>query len=151
MNRTLRMQKINSCINLYLMNSYSISIVTPIFNEEEIVESTLIKNIEILNSRNINYEVIVVDDASTDDSLIILNELSKTYSFKLISHKVNMGFGGAVKSGIEAAQKDYILCLPADNPLDKDIYSAFESNLGKADLLISYRRKRLGYTWWMHL
>ena len=39
------------------MNSYSISIVTPIFNEEEIIESTLIKNIEILNSKKIDYEI----------------------------------------------------------------------------------------------
>src|SRR5690554_3604942 len=133
------------------MSLHSISIVTPIFNEEEIVESTLIKNIEILDSNNIDYEIIVVDDASSDNSLSILQNLLKSYTFKLITHQVNMGFGGAIKSGIAAAQKDYILCLPADNPLDKDIFSAFESNLGKADLLISYRIKRLGYTWWMHL
>lgn len=130
------------------MSLHSISIVTPIFNEEEIVESTLIKNIEILDSNNIDYEIIVVDDASSDNSLSILQNLLKSYTFKLITHQVNMGFGGAIKSGIAAAQKDYILCLLA---LDLDIFSAFESNLGKADLLISYRIKRLGYTWWMHL
>ncbi|HUH75719.1 MAG TPA: glycosyltransferase family 2 protein [Chitinophagales bacterium] len=133
------------------MNSYSISIVTPIFNEEEIIESTIIKNIEILDSKNINYEIIVVDDASIDNSLVILKRLSKSYPIKIIAHHINLGFGGAIKSGIEAAKKDYILCLPADSPLDNDIYSAFEDNLGKADLLVSYRIKRLGYTWWMSL
>lgn len=133
------------------MPPYSISIVTPIFNEEDIIESTLIKNIEILDSKNIDYEIIVVDDASRDNSLLILQKLSKIYPIRLIKHPVNLGFGGAIKSGIEAARKDYILCLPADSPLDKDIYAAFESNLGKADLLVSYRIKRLGYTWWMSL
>jgi glycosyltransferase involved in cell wall biosynthesis len=133
------------------MNSYSISIVTPIFNEEEIIESTLIKNIEILNSKKIDYEIIVIDDASIDNSLIIIQKLSKIYPIRLIAHQINLGFGGAIKSGIEAAKKDYILCLPADSPLDNDIYFAFENNLGKADLLVSYRIKRLGYTWWMIL
>lgn len=128
------------------MKAYSVSIITPVFNEEEIIESTIIKNIEILKKSNINFEIITIDDASVDQSLSILQQLSQTFPIKIIQHDENKGFGAAIKSGIQLAKNDYLVCLPVDNPLDDELFYSFQSNFGKADVLISYRRKRIGYT-----
>lgn len=130
---------------------YSVSIITPVFNEEDIIANTLIKNIELLRSKNIDYEIIVVEDGSTDNSLRILRNLAKKYPFKIVCHNENKGLGAAIKSGVKHAKNDYLLCIPTDNPLNNELFSSFEENFGKADLLISYRRKRIGYTRLMNI
>lgn len=133
------------------MSDYSISIVIPVYNEEEIIESSVLKNLYLLNSSNVDYEIIIVNDGSFDRSGEIIQKLSESYNVKVIEHTHNMGFGAAIRTGIHYSEKDYILCVPADSPLEKENFFAFKSNFGVADILVSYRRKRLGYTWWMHL
>lgn len=133
------------------MPNYSISLIIPVYNEEGILESSFMKNIEVLNSRNIDFEIIIVNDGSIDNCGIIIEKLSKLSNVKIAEHPFNMGFGAAIRTGIQSSVKEYIVCVPADSPLNEENFVSFEQNLGKADLLISYRRKRLGYSWWMNL
>lgn len=133
------------------MSIYSISVIIPIYNEEEILESSLLKNLHVLNSRKIDYEIIIVNDGSSDNCRNILIDLKKSTKIKVFEHENNLGLGAAIRTGIKYSEKDYILCVPADSPLELDSFQSFESCLGAADVLVSYRLSRLGYTWWMSL
>ena len=89
-----------------------ISIIVPVYNEEK----TIIPILEKVNSQNVNgleFEIIVVDDGSTDKSFKLLEEHSKLYT-KLIHSKKNSGKGSAVKIGLKNATGDFIMFQDAD-------------------------------------
>lgn len=82
-----------------------VSVIIPAYNEENTIENVLKAVVE----SNAGDEVIVVSDGSTD----MTAEIAKKYA-KVIELKKNVGKGGAVKKGVEAAQGDVILMLDAD-------------------------------------
>lgn len=96
-----------------------LSIIIPAFNEEKTIVE-VIKKVKTLNLKNIDTEIIVVDDGSTDNSKFRIQN-SKLTGIKILSHKVNQGKGAAVRTGIENSTGDYILIQDADleyNPND---------------------------------
>lgn len=123
-----------------------ISIIIPAFNEEKTIEEILLA---IDNHKNDSYtfEVIVVDDGSTDNTLKILSSISHLYS-KLILQKSNQGKGAAVKKGMLNASGDYILFQDADLEYDPADYSKLLSMVSKfdADLVIGSRLIAPEYT-----
>ena len=93
-----------------------ISIIVPTFNEEKNVINTFesIKN-SMVNIPN-QFEIIFVDDCSTDKSNSIVAELKKKYIFvKLVTNKSNLGYGGAFLEGVKNADGKYIQLIPGDN------------------------------------
>lgn len=93
------------------MKSIKFSIIIPVYNGEKHIEKCL-NSIE--NQTYSNYEVIVINDGSTDDTLSIL----KNYDVEIID-KENEGQGIARNRGINKAKGDYILFVDADDFLDK--------------------------------
>jgi len=125
----------------------SFSIVVPVYNEEAIVINSIEQNISVLDSVNKIYEIIIVNDASRDSSkLLIENNFSNRSCIKIIHHEINSGFGGAVRTGISNASFQYILCVPVDSPLTEETFAKFIEASSKADIIVSYRIARLGYT-----
>lgn len=97
----------------------SISIFFPCYNDSESIQK-LVKN-TFLTIKNISddYEVIVIDDGSTDSSREVLKRLSKKYKFlKLVFHESNKGYGGALQSGFKSASKDLIFYTDGDGQYD---------------------------------
>jgi len=94
-----------------------LSIVIPVHNEAENI-SVLIK--EIVDSMiNIKYEIIVVDDDSSDNTLDVLSEMKiKIDNLRIIKHSANYGQSFAIKSGIEHAKSDWIATLDGDGQND---------------------------------
>jgi glycosyltransferase involved in cell wall biosynthesis len=134
------------------MSFFSVSVVTPVFNEEAIIRESVITNRTLLKQFGCDYEIIVVNDGSTDRSPEILDEsFAREQDVRIIHKKKNEGFGSAVSTGIAAAGKEYIFCIPADSPLTAEVLSAFADAAGKADIIVSYRLERLGYNWRMRL
>src|SRR5680860_1115014 len=92
-----------------------ISVVVPAFNEEESLEAfykVLIPNLTKLGK---NYEVIFVDDGSTDRTLEILENIErKTKNVKVFSFRRNQGKAEALTFGFQKATGDYIVTLDAD-------------------------------------
>lgn len=88
-----------------------ISIIIPAFNEEKYLKK-IISKIKKINFKkiNFNYDIIVVDDGSTDNSKKILK---KTKGIKLLIQQ-NLGKGRAVQNGIKLSKADYILIQDAD-------------------------------------
>ena len=85
-----------------------ISVVIPAHNEEKAIGAVLDELIEVLKGRA--YEIIVVDDGSTDNTSKIVQEKK----VNLIQHPQNMGYGAAIKTGIKNATNELILIIDAD-------------------------------------
>lgn len=100
-----------------------LSIVIPLFNESKrIYNLTAVLN--YLKTKKFSFEIIVVNDGSTDDSKDRINKLNNKSFFKILSYETNKGKGYAIKKGVLAAKGDFILFTDIDlstpiNELDK--------------------------------
>lgn len=93
----------------------SLSVVVPAYNEEDRLKVTLPHLCKNVRRRFLDYEILVVDDGSSDDTSTIVKE-ARNYdeNVRLIRYRNNMGKGHAVRTGVIAARKDYILYCDAD-------------------------------------
>jgi dolichyl-phosphate beta-glucosyltransferase len=89
-----------------------ISIVIPAYNEEKRIKKSLIRIIAYLKSKSSKYEIIVVDDGSTDNTSKIVRGLNK--NIRILQNKRNKGKGYSVKKGVLAARYRIILFTDAD-------------------------------------
>lgn len=89
-----------------------ISIITPIYNAEKTIKKTLDS---ILNQNYKNYEVLMIDDASTDTSMEIISTYTKDERFKLIHLKNNAGVANARNTGIDFSCGEYLCFLDSDD------------------------------------
>lgn len=95
---------------------FELSIIIPAYNEENRIKNTLLAIKDYLENNNLNAEIIVVNDGSTDQTLKIIEDYKeKIPNMKQISYDKNQGKGFAVKSGVEASRGKYILFTDADN------------------------------------
>jgi len=96
-----------------------LSIIIPAFNEERTIHLILQRIDEITLINDIEKEVIIVNDCSTDKtSEVVRNVISKYTYMKFAEHTVNKGKGAAIHTGIEAATGDYIIVQDADLEYD---------------------------------
>jgi len=93
-----------------------LSIIIPCFNEKKTI-ADILRQIDETDLGLAEKEIIVVDDGSTNISRQVLENLKKKYKFILLSHKMNLGKGAALKTGCQAALKlgtDVIVAIDAD-------------------------------------
>jgi glycosyltransferase involved in cell wall biosynthesis len=124
----------------------TLSIIVPVYNEESTVLQVL-KNIQKNKIKDINFEIIVINDGSTDLTFSIL-ENNKILFNQLIDIKVNSGKGYAIKRGLSFATGDFVIFQDADleyNPSDYQQFMDVFLNL-KADLIIGSRFNYNKYT-----
>lgn len=97
----------------------SISVFFPCYNDQFSIEKLVRDIFKVLGEIAEDYEVIVVDDGSVDNSRSILETLSKKHSkLKLVFHEKNKGYGGALQSGFKTASKDLIFYTDGDGQYD---------------------------------
>lgn len=113
-----------------------ISVIIPVFNEE----NTIREVIEKVQGVDIEKEIIIVDDASTDKTREILRNI-KEDNIKIIFHDKNLGKGGALKTGFSHAKGDIIIPQDADLELDPmEYHNLIEPILkGYADVVYGSR------------
>ena len=128
-----------------------ISILIPCYNEEKTIEKIINK---ILDLKDLNLEIIIVDDNSTDLSRSIINTKLKDKIHKLILNDNNYGKGYSIRKGIEAATGEVLIIQDADLEYDpKDYQKLLEPFiLGVADVVYGSRfigsdKKRVLYFW----
>jgi glycosyltransferase involved in cell wall biosynthesis len=94
----------------------------------------------------VDYEIIVVDDGSTDSTGSIADELAKEIDQIKVIHQSNGGYGVALAAGINLATKELVAYVPADGQfLVDDMRHCFEL-IGDNDLILGYRGGRSDYT-----
>lgn len=105
--------------------SYKISVIVPVYNKEDYLRAC-VDSILAQNYRNM--EVILVDDASTDDSGSICDSYGKKERVKVI-HQENGGPTAACVAGMQAASGDYYLFVDSDDYVEPDMVSGMASHL----------------------
>ena len=125
------------------MKSDVLTVIMPCYNEAEVLPSVLPEIITF--SRENGWRLIVVDDGSTDDSYRILQGFAAEGGITLLHHKLNRGYGAAIKSGIRAAETKYVATIDADGQHDPaDLKHLLEVALEKdADMVVGGRRENV--------
>ena len=122
-----------------------LSIVIPAFNEEENLIMRLPSILDFCASNN--YKVLVVNDGSTDNTKKCLESSKQNKNLKIINHKVNKGYGAALKSGLANVETTYAITIDADGQHKLDDINKLYNTIIKnnADLVIGKRPKSRGY------
>jgi glycosyltransferase involved in cell wall biosynthesis len=128
-----------------MMTRPTLSLVIPMFNEEENIEHAIRWAREALDEHCSDWEIIVVDDASRDRCPEMVAAASqRDPRIRLLRHEVNRKLGGSLKTGFAAAQKQLVLYMDADLPFDPAaIGPAIRAlELTGADMIAGYRLDR---------
>lgn len=121
-----------------------LSIFFPFWNEEKNIEQVIKKAIPIAKKVAGKWEIIIVDDGSSDKTLAIARSLQKENpNLVIVSHNKNRGYGAALKSGFEKASYEFIVFNDGDGQFDFSQVTKFIEKIDKADIVIGFRKKRL--------
>ena len=112
------------------------SIVVPAFNEEKAIEDIINKLKDSLMSSQIEHEIIVVDDASVDNTANIIETVKDVI---LLRHPDNMGYGAAIKTGVRHAKYDYIAIIDADGTYPPEELINLIRQLDDKDMIVGAR------------
>lgn len=96
------------------MENKKASIIIPVLNEEENLEILYTTIKDVMDKTGYEYEIIFIDDGSTDSSGEILNSFSNNPKVKIITFRKNYGQTAAIAAGFEKSSGDYIVSLDAD-------------------------------------
>jgi glycosyltransferase involved in cell wall biosynthesis len=123
----------------------SISLFFPAWNEEDYVERGVQLAREVLKDLSDDFEIIIVDDASTDRTPEIADGLARRFpEVRVVHHPVNLKLGGAMKSGFSASTKDFVVYTDMDLPWDlRELGKALHlMQYLEADMLCAFRHDR---------
>ena len=138
------------------MAAYILSILIPLYNEEEFVGTLLERVLAAPLPEGVGREIIVVDDRSTDDSARIVEEIAAAHpgAIRLIRQPQNRGKGAAIRTAVEHATGDFAIVQDADLEYDPREYGRILAPLleGKADAVYGSRfviagERRVLYFW----
>ena len=98
----------------------SLSVFFPAYNDAPSLPKLLAKTFDVLELHVADYEVIVVNDGSYDNTAAVLEQLRAQYGARLrvVTHPRNRGYGGALRSGFEAARKEFVFYTDGDSQYD---------------------------------
>jgi len=103
--------------------NFSLSLIVPCYNEARSIEACIDRILNFSRGRNFSVEIIVVDDASTDSSWQILQNIAaKHCEIKIFRHEKNQGKGAALRSGFIHAAGDFVGIQDADTEYDPNDY-----------------------------
>ena len=127
-----------------------ISVVLPIFNEANTINDVLANVIKKLKAEGVDFEVIAVDDGSTDGTPEQLKALRKKYPkhVRVVRHLINRGNGAALRSGTRIAKGSIIVYMDADGQHMPDDISKLLDLIPPYDLVIGSRTKEYQGSWY---
>ena len=125
--------------NHFLMTMCVISFIIPVYNGHSTIERC-IDSITRIGLPENQFEIIVVDDCSTDNTLKVLNELAYTHpNMLVIAQQVNKKAGGARNTGLSKAQGEYIMFVDADDEVGVGLKNALSNVVGTGIDILSCR------------
>ena len=120
------------------------SIIIPIFNEEKNLSILINEILNVFDDQS-NYEIVIINDCSTDNSLKVLNKFNKLEKLKLINNESNIGQSYSIIKGVEKSTHNTIVTLDGDlqnNPRDIPILLKTFYDNKNVDLVSGIRAKR---------
>jgi glycosyltransferase involved in cell wall biosynthesis len=122
-----------------IQSSPQLTVVMPVYNEQEALPGLLGSLIQRCAEKN--WQLVLVDDGSTDGSALILDQAAAQSFVRVVHHKVNRGYGGALKTGILTVETPYLVTFDSDGQHSiTDIEQLWKAACEtKADLVIGNR------------
>ncbi|HFE67275.1 MAG TPA: glycosyltransferase family 2 protein [Chloroflexi bacterium] len=121
----------------------SLTIAMPAYNEAENIQAMIEETVQAVSPLVEDFEIIVVDDGSQDDTAVIVQSLIPQYpQLRLALHGENKGYGTAVFSGLTHASKEFIFFTDADRQFDLGEIEKLLAEIDRADLVVGYRAPR---------
>jgi len=125
------------------MSKFSISAILPAHNEAENIKTTVENCVSYLKQNTSDYEVIVVNDGSSDNTKQIVEELSSANpKVVLVNHEINKGYGAALRSGFDEAKKEFIFFMDSDGQFDIQDLDRLLPLASMENVVIGYREDR---------
>ena len=99
---------------------YGISVFFPAYNDAPALPRLIDRTFEVLYDNARDFEVIVVNDGSADNTGEVLRQLAETHGerLRIVTHEVNRGYGAALRSGFEASTKEFVFYTDGDGQYD---------------------------------
>ena len=130
----------------------SLSIIMPAFNEAAAIESAVRRSIAALEPWTADFEIVVVNDGSTDGSGEIAESIAvEDPRVRVLHNQRNLNYGASLMRGIEAARCDWVLHNGADLPLAPEDIQGFSEVFDEADVIVVRRRDRRAHSLWRRL
>ncbi len=121
-----------------------LSIFFPFWNEEKNIEKVIKKAIPVAKKVASKWEIIIIDDGSSDKTYEIAKKLTKENSnLVVVTHDKNRGYGAALKSGFEKAKYKYVIFTDGDGQFDFSQTPKLIEKIGDSDIVIGFRKKRV--------
>lgn len=121
----------------------SLTIAMPAFNEAENLPAMIEEVVAVVRNITSDYEIIVVDDGSQDDTGRVVQRLAERMpQLRLVQHAENQGYGTAVWHGLTSATKELIFFTDADRQFEMREISKLLARIEQADLVVGYRQPR---------
>ncbi len=120
-----------------------VSAFLPCHNEEGNVERVVTATVRALDALGVPFEVIVVDDGSTDRTAEVALRLSEQDArVRLVQHPRNLGYGAAVRTGLASARYPWVFFTDGDGQFDPADIVRLVPHADSADLVVGYRARR---------
>lgn len=128
----------------------NLTIVIPAYNEKDSLKDFLPEVLKFCRDKG--FELIVVNDGSKDETQLVLESYTQEKYLKIIRHKLNKGYGGALKSGIVNAQTRYVITIDADGQHHlEDVERLYNLILIKdADMIVG-KRENIKSDWYRNM
>jgi glycosyltransferase involved in cell wall biosynthesis len=127
-----------------LQNPPSIGVFFPAYNDEGSIEKMVVDALAVLPTLTGDYEVIVVNDGSSDATASVLEQLTRTSPFvKIIHHESNQGYGAALRTGFTHSCKDLIFYTDGDGQYDvRELVALLPLMTDDVDIVNGYKIRR---------
>lgn len=121
----------------------SLSVFFPCYNEEKNVPIMVEQAARFLPTIAEKFEIIVVNDGSTDQTAAVTQNLQKQYpQLRLVSHKENLGYGASLRTGFKASRYDWIFYTDGDAQFDMTELTKFIPYTQEYEVILGYRQNR---------
>jgi glycosyltransferase involved in cell wall biosynthesis len=135
--------------------NFTLSLVVPCYNEERTISACIGRILDFAEGKDFSVEIIIVDDASTDGSYKILQEIAEKHrEIKIFRHEKNRGKGAALRTGFASVTGDFVGIQDADTEYNPDDYLIMLEPMldGRADVVYGSRylrpdTRRVLYFW----
>jgi len=130
-----------------------VSVVLPIYEEAEAIRELIPKIVETLQTENVGFEIVAVDDGSKDETPHVLKELrEKNHKYlRVVRHLYNKGNGAALRTGIRVASGEIIVTMDSDEQHSPQDLPKLISMIPPYDLVIGSRINSYQGTWYRNL
>jgi len=121
----------------------SLSVFFPCYNEAENIEPLVAKTRDVLERLVADWEIIIVDDGSSDGTGRIADRLAGSDPrIRVVHHRRNRGYGAALRSGFAAATRSYVFYTDGDGQFDVGEIDKLLLRRDEADIISGYRKRR---------